>query len=76
MAEIKTVSKVSLLETLLTFEKGECLNLKWDDFGVSSPQSLRTIINIHKRNGTIPKEWRFQITGFDDPKRLFVLRTQ
>ncbi|HCE47157.1 MAG TPA: hypothetical protein DEQ84_00445 [Prevotellaceae bacterium] len=76
MAEIKRVSKVSLTETLLSFEVGDSLNLMRTDFGVSNTQSLRTLINMDKRIGKIPKEWKFQITPFDNPTRLFVLRTK
>ena len=75
MAEIRTIEKVSLTETLLSFEVGDSLNLTYSDFGITK-QSLRTLICKGKRIGRIPKTWRFQVTQFENPLRFFVLRTK
>lgn len=74
MAEIRTTTRVSLADTLLSFKVGDSLNLTYADFGIANKQSLQSLICTNKRLGRIPQEWKFQIASFDNPMRLFVVR--
>ncbi len=73
MAEIKTSSRISLLDTLKSFERGECLTIPQESLDLQK-QSVRVKISQWKAGGLLPKEMSFSINEFDNPRRFIILR--
>ncbi len=76
MAELRTSKKISLLETLLSFEVGESLSFTFNEVGVNSVSSIRTMISRYRNDGRLKQGIRFSVYEFNDPKRILLLRTR
>lgn len=73
MAEIRKKTKISLLETLKSFECGEYLTIPQESLDLQK-QSVRVKISQYKAEGLLPKEASFSINEFDNPRRFIILR--
>ena len=76
MAELRRSNEISILETLKSFNVGDTLSFSFSDVGVNSVSSIRTMISRYKNDGRLEQNVKYSIHEFENPQRIFILRTR